>query len=92
MNKRHIDTITSRLEDVFLHGCTHITDEELRYWYSRKISTETNRDLEARWQTITKNEKGRLMKVKGRSGIFLFSEQLIEPVDITPEKTLDRFR
>lgn len=75
MEQRHVDAVTSRLEDVYLHGCSHITDAELYYWYDKiRIKVEPYRDLEARWREISKDEKGPLMKVKGRSGIFLFAK------------------
>jgi|688.fasta_scaffold1754301_1 hypothetical protein len=81
MEQRHIDAITSRLEDVYLHGCSHITEAELYYWYDKKrISVEPYRDLEARWQIISKAEKGPLLKVEGRSGIFLFAKETVEQV------------
>lgn len=80
-HKRHQDILTSRLEDAFLHGCTHITWNELYCWYDvQKIAARTYRDLEARWQKITDGEQGHLMKIEGRGGIYVFGSNSFEPV------------
>jgi hypothetical protein len=73
MEKHHQDALTLRLEDAYLNGCSHVTWDDLYYWYGvEKIAARTYRDLEARWQTITEGEEGPLMRVEGRGGIFLF--------------------
>jgi len=82
MEKRHQDLLTSRLEDAYCNGCTHISWNELYLWYDvQKIAARTYRDLEVRWQSLTDGKKGRLMKVEGRGGIFAFGEGNIGAVD-----------
>jgi len=82
MDKRHQDSLTNRLEDAFLNGCSHITWTELYQWYDvQKIAARTYRDLETRWQDITDDGVGRLMKVEGRGGIFVFGENSSARVD-----------
>ncbi len=82
MEKRHQDSLTNRLEDAFLNGCSHISWNELYQWYGvQKIAARTHRDLETRWQDVTENEVGRLMKIEGRGGIFIFGENSSSLVD-----------
>lgn len=82
MEKRHQDNLTNRLEEASLVGCSHIVWEELYLWYGvQKIAARTYRDLEARWQALTDGEAGKLMKIDGRGGIFLFGENNAEAVD-----------
>lgn len=82
MEKRHQDSLTTRLEDAFLNGCSHISWNELYLWYGvQKIAARTYRDLETRWQDVTENEVGRLMKIEGRGGIFVFGENSSALVD-----------
>lgn len=82
MDKRHQDSLTNRLEDACLNGCSHFSWDELYRWYDvQKIAARTYRDLEARWQDLTEGEAGRLMKVEGRGGIFVFGEKNAEKVD-----------
>ncbi|MBY0498422.1 MAG: hypothetical protein K2P74_02235 [Nitrosomonas sp.] len=82
MDKRHQDSLTNRLEDAFLNGCSHISWNELYQWYSvQKIASRTYRDLETRWQDLTDSKAGRLMKVEGRGGIFVFGENSLVLVD-----------
>lgn len=80
MEKLHQNLLTARLEDAYLNGCSHITWEELYYWYGvQKIAAGTYRDLQARWDELTDNS-GRLMKKNGRGGIYIFGEKDIVPV------------
>lgn len=82
MEKRHQDELTTRLEDAFLNGCSYISLAELYCWYDvQKIAALTNRDIESRWQKITNGKAGRLMKVEGRGGIFIFGEDKAIRVD-----------
>ena len=82
MEKRHQDSLTNRLEDAYLNGCSHISWSELYQWYAvQKIAARTYRDLEARWQDITGDKAGRLMKIDGRGGIHIFGEKSAEVVD-----------
>lgn len=82
MDKRHQDLLTNRLEDACLNGCSHVSWEELYRWYDvQKIAARTYRDLEARWQDMTEGSAGRLMKVEGRGGIFIYGESKSERVD-----------
>lgn len=75
MEKRHQDLLTSRLEDACDGGCSHIVWEELYRWYdTQKITAKTYRDLEERWQHLTEDKLGRLMKIEGRGGIFIFAK------------------
>lgn len=89
MEKRHQDQLTTRLEDAFLNGMSHITWEELYHWYQvEKIAAGTRRDIETRWQDLTENELGRLKQIDGRGGIYIFGEKSIENVD--QKNTLDK--
>lgn len=81
MNKLHQNLLTARLEDAHLNGCSHITWDEIYYWYDvQKIAAGTRRDLQNRWDDITDGEHGRLMQIEGRGGIFIFGEKKPEPV------------
>ena len=82
MEKRHQDSLSNRLEEVALNGCAHVTLEELYRWYDvQKIAARTYRDLEIRWQELSEGKRGRLMRVAGRGGVFLFGELTAEKVD-----------
>ena len=82
MEKRHQDSLTSRLEDAYFNGCAHISWNELYHWYGvLKIAARTYRDLETRWQALTDGQRGRLMKVEGRGGVFVFGESSAGRVD-----------
>lgn len=82
MDKRHQDSLTSRLEDAYCNGCSHISWSELYHWYDvQKIAARTYRDLENRWQALTDGQRGRLMKVEGRGGIFVFGDSSARPVE-----------
>ena len=82
MEKRQQDLLSNRLEEASLNGCSHVTWNELYGWYDvQKIAARTYRDLEVRWQDMTQGKGGRLMKIEGRGGIFLFGEKNIEKVD-----------
>lgn len=82
MDKRHQDSLTNRLEDAFLNGCSHVSWSELYQWYGvQKIAARTYRDIENRWQDLTDAKAGRLMKVEGRGGIFIFGENSSTQVD-----------
>ena len=82
MDKRHQDSLTNRLEDAYDSGCSHILWEELYRWYDTlKIAARTYRDLEARWQDLTSGKVGRLMKIEGRGGIFVFGKKGATLVD-----------
>ncbi|MGC1872044.1 MAG: hypothetical protein WA700_13900 [Acidobacteriaceae bacterium] len=75
MDRRHDNTLTDRLEDAQLHGCSHITWNELYHWYGvKKIAAGTCRDLAQRWQELTHCKEGQLMQIPGRDGIFIFAE------------------
>ena len=82
MDKRHQDNLTNRLEEAHLVGCSHIDWQELYFWYGvQKIAARTYRDLEERWQALTEGKAGKLMKINGRGGIFLFGGEKAEAVD-----------
>lgn len=76
MDRRHDNTLTDRLEDAYLNGCSHITWAELYHWYGvKKIAAGTWRDLTQRWEELTEGEAGQLMRIRGRDGIFVFGEK-----------------
>jgi len=78
--KYHQNILTARLEDAYLNGCSHISFSELYHWYDvQKIAAGTWRDLQNRWEEITEGEHGRLMKIEGRGGIYIFGETTSEP-------------
>jgi len=80
MDKRHQNALTSRLEDAFLNGCSHITWNELYRWYGvQKLAARTWRDLQTRWEDISESES-RLMRIEGRGGIFIYDEHCGQPV------------
>jgi hypothetical protein len=82
MEKRHQDLLTTRLEESYLNGCSHITWTELYCWYGvQKIAARTYRDLETRWQDLTGGRVGRLMKIEGKGGVHVFGESMAQPVD-----------
>lgn len=82
MDRRHQDNLTNRLEDAHLLGCAHIAWNELYLWYGvQKIAARTYRDLEERWQALTDGEAGKLMKIEGRGGMFVFGEDKALAVD-----------
>jgi hypothetical protein len=82
MERRHQDILTNRLEEAHLMGSSHLGWNELYRWYGvLKIAARTYRDLEERWQSITNGVSGKLMKVEGRGGIFIFGEDKASPVD-----------
>ena len=87
MEKRHQDLLALRLEDAYLNGCSHVSWEELYHWYGvQRIAARTYRDIEARWQNLTDGKAGRLMKIDGRGGIFLYGEKHATPVDTLLDK------
>jgi hypothetical protein len=72
MLKRHDNILTSRLETVSIAGCAHILWDELYLWYGiQRITVTIYRDLEARWQELTNDKQGALMKADGSGGLFL---------------------
>jgi hypothetical protein len=88
LERRHQDQLMARLEDARLNGCAHLTWNELYYWYdTQKIAARTYRDLETRWQELTNNDLGCLMRVDGRGGIFIFGES--SPSKVDPDSTND---
>jgi len=89
MERRHQDTLTNRLEEAHLNGVSHLTWDELYLWYGvQKIAARTYRDLEERWTSLTDNKAGRLMKVDGRGGMYIFGEAAAAKVD--PNNLLDK--
>jgi hypothetical protein len=82
MERSHEAMLTARLEDAMLHGCSHITWDELYHWYGvKKIAAGTLRDLASRWEEITDGTNlGQLMEVKGKGGIFIFGKGTTKPV------------
>lgn len=89
MDRRHQDTLTNRLEEARLNGVSHLTWDELYLWYGvQKIAARTYRDLEERWTSLTDNKAGRLMKVNGRGGMYIFGEDAMSKVD--PNNMLDK--
>ena len=82
MDRRHQDSLLNRLEEAWLNGVSHITWEELYLWYGvEKIAARTYRDLEDRWTALTDDKSGRLMRVDGRGGMFIFGELSCSKVD-----------
>ena len=78
MEKRHQDTLTTRLEDAYLNGMAHISKEELKFWYGvQKVAARTIRDVETRWSELTEDSVGRLMTISARGGFFIFAEKYI---------------
>ncbi|MFL6311343.1 MAG: hypothetical protein ACJ71W_04480 [Terriglobales bacterium] len=82
MERAHEALLTARLEDAMLHGCSHITWDELYHWYGlRKIAAGTWRDLKNRWEELTEDRNvGQLMRINGKGGIFIFGEDKAQPV------------
>lgn len=81
MERGHEALLTARLEDAMLHGCTHITWDELYHWYGvKKIAAGTWRNLRDRWEELTEGSKGQLMRIVGKGGIFIFGEDRARPV------------
>lgn len=79
MLKRHDNTLTSRLENVVTAGCAHILWDELYLWYGiQRITVTIYRDLEARWQELTSDKHGVLMKANGSGGLFLVASKNTE--------------
>lgn len=79
--KRYHDLLTTRLEQVLDAGHAFILKEELRRWYGKqKIAARTYRDLEARWQELTEDESGQLMRVSTPSGFHLLAEHSLQPI------------
>lgn len=82
MERRYEELLTARLEDAALHGCSHITLNELRSWYGvGKLAARTWRDLCERWQEVTNRKEGQLMGVSGRDGWFIFGQKNAKPLD-----------
>ncbi|MBQ0961517.1 hypothetical protein KAK06_21440 [Ideonella sp. 4Y11] len=82
MERRHQDNLLNRLEEAWLNGVSHISWDELYHWYGvDKIAARTYRDLEDRWTALTDDKAGRLMKVEGRGGMFVFGESSAAKVD-----------
>ena len=82
MERRHDEMLTARMEDAMLHGCSHITWQELYHWYQvQKIAAGTWRDLARRWGELTDGKAGNLAKVEGPDGIFIFDRKKIATVD-----------
>ena len=76
MERRHDESLTTRLEDAFLNGCSHITYPELYLWYGvRKLAAGTWRDMSKRWEEITGGRSGQLMAVEGKNGVFVFGQK-----------------
>ena len=79
MERRHIDILTNRLEQVLDAGCTHILWSELYRWYGvQKIAARTYRDLADRWQDVSEGRKGDLKMIEGQGGIYLLAADLIK--------------
>jgi len=92
MQIRHEEVLASRLEEAVLHGCAHITWSELYLWYGvQKIAAGTWRDLARRWDKVVESIKalkmpdwvdpGKLNRVDGRAGFFIFGDKLVKKVD-----------
>ena len=82
MERRHDELLTSRLEDAWKNGVSHITWPELYLWYSvEKLAARSYRDLCHRWDEMTNGEAGSLMSVKGRDGIFIFGQKTVMSLD-----------
>ena len=81
MDKHHEFILTLRLEDALRNGCAHITWEELKLWYhKRRIAAATRRDLIERWEELAVGTNaGRLMKINGRGGVFIFAQNHAKP-------------
>jgi hypothetical protein len=87
MDRRHDNALTDRLEDAYLHGCSHITENELYHWYGKKkIAAGTWRDLAERWQELTEGEQGQLMRIRGRDGFFIFGQENVKSVSPDSEE------
>lgn len=83
MQRPHEENLTRRLETVMDIGMVFIYWSELRRWYdAQRISITTYRDIEKRWEELTKSKSGHLMSVYGSSneGIWLFSENSMKKV------------
>ncbi len=87
MTLRHQQLLTTRLEDAYLHGCSRITGNELRYWYDvDRIGKATWRDLAERWDNLTEGKNGNLMKIVMREGnrvdhFYIFGADTAIPVN-----------
>lgn len=82
MERRHEETLLARLEDAMLHGCSHVTEDELRLWYGvEKLAARSWRDLCERWQELTGGKRGQLMGISGRNGYFLYGQKSSTPMN-----------
>jgi len=82
MERRYDDLLTSHLESVLDEGCTYIAWGALYRWYGvEKIAAGTYRDLESRWQEVSKGTKlGRLLHIPNEGGTFLLAEKSVKPI------------
>jgi hypothetical protein len=82
MQRRHLDTLTNRLEHILNAGCAHILWSELYRWYEvQKIAARTYRDIAERWQEVSDGKNGHLKMVEGEGGIHLFAEAGIKSLN-----------
>lgn len=93
MDKRHSDTLDSKLEQIITEGAVYISWNELYLWYEAKaLAASTYRDLHARWADITKRHKkkhgeslGYLCRTKEseklNTGIFLFASERFKALE-----------
>lgn len=92
MQKNHDNLLTARLEQAQHAGVAHVLWNELYTWYDvQKIAARTYRDLSNRWDELTDGDDGKLMKVEGAGGIFLFAQGEVSPVyeDKAPDGSTD---
>jgi hypothetical protein len=94
MERRHEELLKARLEDAALHGCSHVTQQELYIWYGvQKLAANTYRDLVRKWDEVVDSmhaqkffkspgKPGQLMFIDdGHGGMFLFGEKMSGPVN-----------
>jgi hypothetical protein len=94
MERRHEELLKARLEDAALHGCSHISQQELYLWYGvQKVAANTYRDLVRKWDEVVESlrtqkffksssQPGQLMYINdGKEGMFIFGEKMSGPVD-----------
>jgi len=80
MERRHSDTLTSRLEQVLDGGWVYILWNELRRWYEvKKVAAGTYRDISERWQELSEGKKGPLQTVQVNDGFYLFAKGAVMP-------------
>lgn len=79
MERRHEEILTTKLEEVIDIGFSHLPWGQLYRWYEvKKLAAGTYRDLERRWQEVSRGQSGKLNYVEAHEGLLVFAEKAVK--------------